>query len=216
MAIGNRGIGWSQEENLLWEVSRQLDRMTSIMCTGDCPTTTTTSSSTTTTTTTISPFENRFEYSPGNVPSLAAFEAIIGFALTDGVIEGDTIKFTNTGYTIPNNAFASNPNIIDVVSFANTVGQASFVGCSNLLAVSFPLAVSIGPNCFEVSKVQNIYIPNVTSLGFSPTDYSVFFDITSLAINLTINSVLTTINAGGMHLAIVYLQTYNTVTLIIV
>jgi hypothetical protein len=42
MAIGNRGIGWSQEENLLWEVSRQLDRMNSILCTGPCPTTTTT------------------------------------------------------------------------------------------------------------------------------------------------------------------------------
>jgi hypothetical protein len=58
MAIGNRGIGWSQEENLLWEISRQLDRLNSQMCVGDCPTTTTTSSSTTTTTTTIPP--NRF------------------------------------------------------------------------------------------------------------------------------------------------------------
>jgi hypothetical protein len=54
MAIGNRGIGWSQEENLLWEVSRQLDRMNSILC--PCPITTTTSTTivpTTTTTTTI-------------------------------------------------------------------------------------------------------------------------------------------------------------------
>jgi uncharacterized protein (TIGR02145 family) len=56
MAIGNRQIGWSQEENLLWEISKQLDRMDSIMCTGDCPTSTTTTSTTiapiTTTTTT--------------------------------------------------------------------------------------------------------------------------------------------------------------------
>jgi hypothetical protein len=42
MAIGNKQIGWSQESNLLWEISKQLDDMTSIMCTGDCPTTTTT------------------------------------------------------------------------------------------------------------------------------------------------------------------------------
>ncbi len=42
MAIGNRQIGWSQEDNLLWEISKQLDRMNSILCTGPCPTTTTT------------------------------------------------------------------------------------------------------------------------------------------------------------------------------
>jgi hypothetical protein len=53
MSIGNRQIGWSQEENLLWEVSRQLDRMNSILC--PCPTTTTSTTivPTTTTTTTI-------------------------------------------------------------------------------------------------------------------------------------------------------------------
>ena len=42
MAIGNRQIGWSQEDNLLWEISKQLDRMNSVLCTGPCPTTTTT------------------------------------------------------------------------------------------------------------------------------------------------------------------------------
>ena len=48
MSIGNRQIGWSQEENLLWEISRQLDKLLCINTV--CPTT---SSSTTTTTTTI-------------------------------------------------------------------------------------------------------------------------------------------------------------------
>jgi uncharacterized protein (TIGR02145 family) len=52
MSIGNRQIGWSQEDNLLWEISKQLDRMNSILC--PCPiTTTSTSTSTTTTTTTV-------------------------------------------------------------------------------------------------------------------------------------------------------------------
>lgn len=40
--IPNKQIGWSQEENLLWEISKQLDSMNSIMCTGPCPSTTTT------------------------------------------------------------------------------------------------------------------------------------------------------------------------------
>jgi len=55
MAIGNRQIGWSQEDNLLWEISRQLDRMNSITCTGPCPTTTTTTTPTPTTTSTTLP-----------------------------------------------------------------------------------------------------------------------------------------------------------------
>jgi hypothetical protein len=42
MSIPNKQIGWSQEENLLWQISKELDRMISIMCTGSCPTTTTT------------------------------------------------------------------------------------------------------------------------------------------------------------------------------
>jgi|694.fasta_scaffold103928_2 hypothetical protein len=40
--IPAKQIGWSQESNLLWEISRQLDRINSIVCTGPCPTTTTT------------------------------------------------------------------------------------------------------------------------------------------------------------------------------
>lgn len=42
MAIGNKQIGWSQESNLLWEISKQLDRTINQLCTGGCPTTTTT------------------------------------------------------------------------------------------------------------------------------------------------------------------------------
>lgn len=42
MAIPPKQIGYSNEANLLWEISRQLDRINSQMCVGDCPTTTTT------------------------------------------------------------------------------------------------------------------------------------------------------------------------------
>lgn len=45
MAIPNRQIGWSQEANLLHEISKQLDRLTKQFC--EC--------STTTTSTTINP-----------------------------------------------------------------------------------------------------------------------------------------------------------------
>ena len=41
MSIAPKQIGWSQESNLLWEISRQLDRINSQMCVGPCPTPTT-------------------------------------------------------------------------------------------------------------------------------------------------------------------------------
>ena len=41
--IPNKQIGWSEKANLLWAISKQLDRTISLMCTGPCPTTTTTS-----------------------------------------------------------------------------------------------------------------------------------------------------------------------------
>jgi hypothetical protein len=42
MSIAPKQIGWSEKANLLWEISRQLDRLNTQMCTGGCPITTTT------------------------------------------------------------------------------------------------------------------------------------------------------------------------------
>ena len=50
--IAPKQIGWSQQSNLLWEISRQLDRINSVVCTGPCPTTTSTTTTLTPTTTT--------------------------------------------------------------------------------------------------------------------------------------------------------------------
>ena len=56
MAIPSRQIGWSTKANLLWQISKQLERLTCVTAGGCGSTTTTTSTivpSTTTTTTTI-------------------------------------------------------------------------------------------------------------------------------------------------------------------
>jgi hypothetical protein len=50
MGIPNKQIGWSQESNLLWQISNQLDQL--IKVTSSLTTTTTTTASPTTTTTT--------------------------------------------------------------------------------------------------------------------------------------------------------------------
>lgn len=52
MAIRSKQIGWSQESNLLWQISYQLDRLIQV---AGGPYTTTSTSSTTTTTTTAAP-----------------------------------------------------------------------------------------------------------------------------------------------------------------
>jgi hypothetical protein len=50
MGIPNKQIGWSQESNLLWQISNKLDQL--IKVTASLTTTTTTTASPTTTTTT--------------------------------------------------------------------------------------------------------------------------------------------------------------------
>lgn len=41
MAIPSRGIGWSTTDNLLWQISKQLERLICVTA-GGCSTTTTT------------------------------------------------------------------------------------------------------------------------------------------------------------------------------
>lgn len=58
MAIPSKQIGWGTEENLLWQISKQLEALTRVVynINGDTTTTTTTvTPSTTTTTTTAAP-----------------------------------------------------------------------------------------------------------------------------------------------------------------
>jgi hypothetical protein len=80
MSIGNKQIGWSQESNLLWEISRQLDRINSVVCTAPCPTTTTTTTAPTTTTTTTFIEECSETYTIGQ----AALGGIIAYILQPG------------------------------------------------------------------------------------------------------------------------------------
>ena len=57
MGIPSQQIGWSQKSKLLWQISKQLERLTAVMG-KNVPTTTTTTTTvapTTTTTTTVVP-----------------------------------------------------------------------------------------------------------------------------------------------------------------
>jgi hypothetical protein len=124
MAIPSRQIGWGTEENLLWQISKQLETLTKVVYNigGNTNTTTTTTTvsptttsttttvapSTTTTTTTIAPGTYTFVVNTdGNPPLSGQFKTSIGstFAylsktdLSGGTVAtpqvGDLITYTN-------------------------------------------------------------------------------------------------------------------------
>lgn len=74
MAIPSRQIGWGTEENLLWQISKQLERLTQVMGTVGQTTTTTTTLPTTTTTTTAPLFTYLANYSSVSGPA-ACYQA---------------------------------------------------------------------------------------------------------------------------------------------
>lgn len=53
MAIPSRQIGWGTTDNLLWQISKQLDQLIKVTSKLTTTTTTTTAAPTTTTTTTV-------------------------------------------------------------------------------------------------------------------------------------------------------------------
>ena len=104
--IAPKQIGWSEKANLLWEISRQLDRTLAFMCTGPCPTTTTTTTlpPTTTTTTTAEPTTTTTTTALPcicyTITNLQGFNDVYSYLDCDGVLvedlpilNGQTISF---------------------------------------------------------------------------------------------------------------------------
>jgi hypothetical protein len=104
MAIPSRGIGWSTEDNLLWQISKQLEQLTNVTAKG-CTTTTSTSSSTTTTTTTLPVY--RVYTALLTQTGSSSSNAVTDLPLLPGTTykindnDGGTADFTNVG--APNN-----------------------------------------------------------------------------------------------------------------
>lgn len=94
MAIPSKQIGWSQQSNLLWEISKQLDRTLSVLCTGPCPTTTTT--------TTLAPiYSFILAYGEGPIGACANLPGVDTFYTTSSVIAEFIFIYTDVALTIP-------------------------------------------------------------------------------------------------------------------
>lgn len=159
---------------------------------------------------------NRFHYEPGMYPTLSAFQNRIGFTLTNGRIEGDSILFDNENYTVPLDAF--NPSGLDsslslkyVKSLGNILNSNSFV-TQSLKSAIFPNVITVGDGAFQGNPLEKIYLPVVTALGANEFYDAMFLNIQGLDIYLTIPAAMMTVNAGEPHASIQYLIDNNNVT----
>jgi hypothetical protein len=110
MAIPSRQIGWGTEENLLWQISKQLEYLTRVVYNINGNTTTTTTSSTssttsTTTSTTTTTFPGYYTYSLGSTSTETA-NCLTGpvspsnYYSADSVLTIGTQLYTDTSLTI--------------------------------------------------------------------------------------------------------------------
>jgi len=91
MAIPNRQIGWSQESNLLWEITRQMDKLTKVVSA----------------TSTYKVYTALLTQSGGSNPIIINDESlVIGVTYNIYDTDGDTVDFTNVG--APNNDLGTN------------------------------------------------------------------------------------------------------------
>jgi hypothetical protein len=222
MSIGNRQIGWSQEENLLWEVSRQLDRMNSILC--PCPTTTTTS--------TLPPTQLRMLFTDvysvvGDVTNINDWNnffqlPVNGNPFTSLTLIGNEIfLFGGSNITLRDNLFNTDEYILEIEDVTSnviiaTIGK-TFSSATLLTTVILPAVLIITINCFQFcSSLIELNISSCTNLGPTVGDDLVFDSIIGTTITLTVPSALMTCNSGSPDGDIQYLQANNTVTIITV
>lgn len=122
MAIPSRQIGWGTEDNLLWQISKQLEQLTNVTAQG-C---------TTTTSTTTEPAYRVYTallYQTGGDDPTAVTDLPLVLGLSYEIIDNDggTADFTNVG--APNNdpgTFFSATGTTPTSWGVNTLGQLQF------------------------------------------------------------------------------------------
>jgi len=102
MAIPSKQIGWGTEENLLWQISKQLEYLTRVVYNIPNNTAGTTTTSTTSTTTTAAPSYSTFiNYSTTSGPA-ACYQAQDQFTVyTSSPIGQGVVMYTDEALTVP-------------------------------------------------------------------------------------------------------------------
>ena len=169
MAIPSRQIGWGTEDNLLWQISKQLEQLTNVTAQG-C---------TTTTSTTTAPAYRVYTallYQTGGDGPTAVTDLPLVLGLSYQIIDDDsgTADFTNVG--APNNnpgTFFSATGTTPTSWGVNTLGQLQFnTGAPTAIVLENTLGnISFGYRgpgqyrCFS----DNLFTENKTTVFISDT-----------------------------------------------
>jgi hypothetical protein len=179
-------------------------------------------------------YNNVFNYAAGQAPTLAAFEAQIGFSLINGAKFGDTIVFDNVGYSVGNNAFQNDNltgffkcsaggfgkscfagNSIEKVYLTQnfTVDETVFIG-NDITHVFVENGNILGNGMFDDNNLQYINIRSLLNIGATTGDDQVFFNTTGNNVTVIAPSIHQTSNGGGLEGDLAYLDANNTVTFV--
>lgn len=159
------------------------------------------------------------------------------------VVVGNVVTLIGgSGITIKDNLFASNINIVKIIDNSGCVVELGFQSlwrCFGLTECGFPSVITVGDYCFEYDYLLEVMnLPSATTigdwafyacvgilnynlsscinLGTTTGNNSVWSDIDSKTITLTIPAALMTCNGGKPDGDIQYLQANNTVTIVTV
>jgi hypothetical protein len=176
-------------------------------------------------------YNNVFNYATGQAPTLAAFEAQIGFPLINGAKFGDTIVFDNVGYTVGEEVFQNaglmgffkcsagvlekgsfEDNLIEKVYLTqNFISETPFQS-NNITHLFIENGLTLAESMFISNNLQYINIRNVLDIGGSTADNTVFLSNTGNNVTVIAPSIHQTSNGGGLEGDLQYLDDNNTVT----
>jgi hypothetical protein len=180
----------------------------------------------------LNEYANIFNYATGQAPTLAAFEAQIGFPLINGAKFGDTIVFDNVGYVLGEGVFEGSGltgllkcSATLIGDYAFKINQITYLYlplCESIAEVGFgenplafvylPLCESVGYACFIEISLQYFNAPIIQQFGGTTGNNGVFADITGNTITVIVPSIHQTSNGGGLEGDLAYLDANNTVT----
>jgi hypothetical protein len=180
-------------------------------------------------------YANYFNYATGQAPTLAAFEAQIGFPLINGAKFGDTIVFDNVGYSLGDFVFLEvgltgflkcsagefgksvfEANTIERVYLTQnfTVTSTAIFVSNNITHVYVETGTVLSDVMFAGNNLEYINIRNVSNIGDTTGNDSVFNGNTGNNVKVIAPSIHQTSNGGNLEGDLQYLVDNNTVTFV--
>lgn len=179
MAIPSRQIGWGTKANLLWQISKQLERLICVAAC-ECPTTTTT------TTTVATAFRLSFvdisfaNGLVGDATDVNDWNTYLdlptnGTPFDSVVVTGNEVAlYGGANITIKDNAFEAidgKPpvpyltSVIDEDGRIIEIGNASFINQTTLTVFTAPNITTIGISAFDSCGIISVNFPLLVNIG---------------------------------------------------